>query len=46
MGMLVLVGAVTPVGAAVAAPVAWVIAFGLSARLSPECRALFSGAHD
>jgi O-antigen/teichoic acid export membrane protein len=46
MGVLVLVGAVTPVGAAVAAPVAWVIAFGLSARLSPECRALFSGAHD
>ena len=46
MGMLVLVGAVTQVGAAVAAPVAWAIAFGLSARLSPESRALLSGAHD
>jgi lipopolysaccharide exporter len=46
MGLVVVVGAVTPVGAAVAAPVAWAIAFGLSARLSPECRALVSGAHD
>jgi hypothetical protein len=46
MGMLVLVGTVTQVGVAVAAPVAWATAFGISARLSPESRALVSGSHD
>ena len=46
MVMVVLVGAVTSVGVAIAAPVAWAFAFGLSARLSPEARALLSGAHD
>ena len=46
MVMLVLVAVVTQDGVAVAAPVAWAISFGLSARLSPESRALLSGAHD
>ncbi len=46
MGILALVAVVSQAGAAVAAPVAWAIAFGLSARLSPESRALLSGAHD
>ena len=46
MGVLVLVALVTQEGAAVAAPVAWAISFGLSARLSPESRALLSGTHD
>ena len=46
MVMVIAVGTVTSVGAAAAAPVAWAIAFGLSARLSPEVRSLVSGAHD
>jgi hypothetical protein len=41
-----LVGIVAPAGIPVAAAIGWLIAFGLSARFSPEPRALLSGSHD
>jgi len=46
MGLVVVVGAIAPEGVVPTAVVAWAIAFGLAARLSPEPRALVSGAHD
>jgi len=46
MGLVVIVGAIAPEGVAVAVVLAWAVAFGLAARLSPETRALMSDEHD
>ena len=46
MGLVVVVAAIAPGWVVPVAVVAWAVAFGLSARFSPEPRALLSGTHD
>ena len=46
MAVVLAVGVVLPAATAVAAVFGFLAAFGLAARLSPEPRALLSGAHD
>jgi hypothetical protein len=46
MAFVAIVGAAMPAGVILAAITGWAVAVGLAVYLSPEPRALVSGAHD